>query len=82
LLAGLASQLAWLAALLARRQSATQQYRWRSPLRWSGTKNSPHDMHLHCPALAIAAPPRTVERDDHRDRTLVGKQSEEDGRRS
>ena len=34
-------------------------YRWRSPLRWLGMKNSPHDMHLRCPALAIAAPQRT-----------------------
>ena len=52
-----------------------------SPLRWSGMKNSPHDMHLRCPALAIVAPRR-----DRRTRRpprpkLVGSQSEENENR-
>ena len=46
MLGGRANRAAWLAALLARRQSAAQQYRWRSPLRWLGRKNSLYDMHL------------------------------------
>jgi hypothetical protein len=78
------SRAAGRAALLARRQSAAQQYRWRTPLRWSGTKNSPHDMQLRCPVLTIVALERTrrarraprtnarrlgVRRDERRNRT-------------
>lgn len=38
LFSGLASQAAWLAALLARRHAVAAQYRWRSRLRASGSK--------------------------------------------
>jgi len=36
----LASHAAWLAALLARRQAAAEQYRWRPALRGSGKNKS------------------------------------------
>jgi hypothetical protein len=42
--------------LLARRQGAAQQYRWRLPLRRSTSKNCPQLKHLRCPDCAIAAP--------------------------
>jgi hypothetical protein len=48
----------WLAVLLARRHSGCVQYRWRSRLRWSGSKKSLQHKHLRCPDCAMATPRR------------------------
>jgi len=65
--------------LLAAAQSAAEQYRWRSRLRWSGTKNSPQHKHLRCPDCAIAAPRLGRAGRPHRPRARQKAQSEEDG---
>jgi len=45
---GEARQRAWLVALLAMRQAGWQQYRWRVPLRGSGSYNCPQWRHFRC----------------------------------
>jgi hypothetical protein len=64
--------------LLARRHAPAEQYRCRSRLRWSESKNSPQHKHLRCPDCAIVAPRPGRAGRPHRPRARHKAQSEED----